>query len=109
MNEASESLNPTTSTEPEPETAGQAILQKLKAQQKQPNKEKRKWLKEQDSRTRVQWGVPEAPTLLTSLIKHREYCKQHSKPSNFGTNTNISFICITTRTFREFGSGIVLR
>ena len=27
---------PTTSTEPEPETAGQAILQKLKAQQKQP-------------------------------------------------------------------------
>jgi len=37
MNEASgKPPIPTTSTEPEPETAGQAILQKLKAQQKQP-------------------------------------------------------------------------
>jgi len=36
MNEASgKPPIPTTSTEPEPETAGQAILQKLKAQQKQ--------------------------------------------------------------------------
>ena len=57
----------------------------------------------------VQWGVPDAPTLLTSLIKHSGILQTAvAKPSNFGNQHKYKFHnTLPLGTFREFGSGIV--
>ena len=57
----------------------------------------------------VQWGVPDAPTLLTSLIKHSGILQTAvAKPSNFGNQHKYKFHnALPLGTFREFGSGIV--
>ena len=57
----------------------------------------------------VQWGVPDAPTLLTSLIKHSGILQTAvAKPSNFGNQHKYKFHnALTLGTFLEFGSGIV--
>jgi len=57
----------------------------------------------------VQWGVPDAPTLLTSLIKHSGLLQTATvKPSNFGNQHKYKYHTeLPIGTFREFGSGIV--
>ncbi len=57
----------------------------------------------------VQWGVPDAPTLLTSLVKHSGLLKTALvKPSNFGNQHKYKHHTeLPLATFREFGEGIV--
>ena len=57
----------------------------------------------------VQWGVPDAPTLLVDLIKNSGLLQTATvKPSNFGNQHKYKYHTeLPMGTFREFGEGIV--
>jgi len=57
----------------------------------------------------VQWGVPDAPTLLIDLVKHSGLLQTATvKPSNFGNQHKYKYHeTLPLATFREFGEGIV--